>query len=211
MNALPHVSRLRCLAALLSLLVAVNGCSVLKPAKAQEQDYLLTAEATSTPAAGQGGRACILRILPVEVPDYLQTRDMAVRTGADQIVFTPYHQWAESLEAGIRRVLAEDLKSSPEIREVLTDEMSPAHTTVEIISVHILTCEGNDTKGQGSVHFKAAWELSRSGTDAVLAHGVYDAPSAPWHPGDYEDLAGQLSRATAGLSRTLEQAILTAR
>ena len=192
---------------LIVLLAAVDGCSFLKPAGGQEEEFLLRADSSAGAVGGHPDRACIVRLLPVEVPAYLQTRDMVMRTGANTIVYAIYHQWAEPLDAGIRRVLAEDLKSSPQIEEVLTDEPSPEHRKLYILSIHILACEGNDVSGRGSVVFRAAWEISESGGKAVRIRGVFGAPQSHWNPGDYADLAGQLSRATAELSRVLARRI----
>ena len=192
----------------IALLALSNGCALFRPVQAEEHYYLLTAESSSHVARQGNGGACVVRLLPVEVPDYLQTKDMAVRIGTNQIVFTVYHQWAEPLEAGIRRVIADNLRVSPQIREVLTDEPSPRHEPVCEISAHILSCEGNYINGKGFITFGATWEISQSGPQAAtLAQGVYHAPPTTWHAGDYGELPGQTSAALDGFSQFLAQAV----
>ncbi|HTV61107.1 MAG TPA: ABC-type transport auxiliary lipoprotein family protein [Verrucomicrobiae bacterium] len=192
----------------MSLLALSNGCALFKPVQAEEHYYLLTAKSLSYVATQGNGRACVVRLLPVEVPDYLQTEDMAVRIGTNQIEFTVYHQWAEPLEAGIRRVIAENLRVSPQIREVLTDEPSPRQEPVYEISAHILACEGNYINGRGFITFGATWEISQSGPQAAtLAHGVYYAPLTNWHAGDYGELADQTSQVLNEFSQFLAHTV----
>ena len=188
------------------LLTAINGCSLFMPVKDEEHDYLLTAEPLPKPTA-EVKPAGVVRVLPVEVPAYLQTSDM-VMTRTNEVVFAKSHEWAEPLDAGIRRVLVQDLRGVQGIREVLTDEPPPAHGKPYIISIRILDCEANDTNGQGSVVFSAEWEISQGRPDtAILAKGVFHAPPAPVRRGDYAGVVSQISKAVAELSGILAQAI----
>lgn len=185
-------------------LVALTGCSIFRPARGEEHYYLLSSTGVGDSVVTRTRTALVVRLLPVEVPDYLQTRDIAVRDGNNEIVFPPFHQWAEPLDAGIRRVLARDLQASSEIREVLTDEPSPADANICVISIHIMVCEGSDINGQGAVLFKAAWSISKFGASANPAtRGVFSIPPSLWQPGNYAALAARISRAVAGLAETL--------
>ena len=188
------------------LLIALNSCSFLKPANGEEHNYLLTPRPSPEPSI-EVRPPCIVRVLPVELPEYLQTSDMVIRTGTNELFFAEFHEWAEPLDAGIRRVLAQNLRGFQGIQEVITDEPSPAHRKLYIISVHILECEGSDTNGRGMILFSAAWEISQGGTDATPAHGTFRAPPASWHPGDYAGMVTQLSSDVADLSKVLVQAI----
>jgi uncharacterized protein len=43
------------------------------------------------------------------MPGYLDRVQIATRTGADQVAISMFHRWAESLEDGIARTLAEEI------------------------------------------------------------------------------------------------------
>jgi uncharacterized lipoprotein YmbA len=210
MNALLFQSRTNVLLIPLlwaMLLTTLNSCSLLKPVKDEEHDYLLTARPSPEPAAGVKP-ARIVRVLPVEVPEYLQTSDLVILTGTNEVVFSKSHEWAEPLDAGIRRALVQDLRGFPGIQEVLTDEPPPAHGKPYIISIHVLACEAKDINGQGSVLFSAAWEISQGRPEpTTLAKGVFHAPPSSWHPGDYTGMVSQISDSVANLSGILAQAI----
>ena len=196
---------------LAAMLIFLDGCSFLKPAPAagEAHYYLLASDQVSESSVSRTKPgAYAVRILPVEVPGYLKTKDMVTRTGTNEIVFLKFHQWAEPLEAGIRRVLAQNLQASHEAKEVLTDQPSPAGVKVYVVSVHISTCEAQNINGRGSVLFDATWGLSLERTQTkMLARGVFNPTSSSWRPDDYSGLASQISAAIDGLGRNLSQAI----
>lgn len=196
--------------AILGLLALSSGCAALKPAQNESQYYLLSArapnaQATSHPSARA---SCVVRLCPVEMADYLKTEDMVVRMANNAVRFEPFQRWAEPLASGIRRVVAENLRRAPEIRSVLTDQPAPAHTPVYSIQIHVLACNGTQAKHHGSANFEAVWQITRNDqTQTVLAHGVFRAPSTRWQPGDYSQLAGQLSQDLGKLGDVLVDAI----
>ena len=46
---------------------------------------------------------------PVMMPGYLDRSQIVIRTGADKVEISTFHRWAEPLEDGIARVLAEEI------------------------------------------------------------------------------------------------------
>ncbi len=195
--------------AALGLAALAAGCSMFKPAQNETRYYLLTpaSSGTATSHTNTATRVCAIRVRPVELADYLQTKDIAVRTGPNQMKFALFHRWAEPLDAGIRRVLVEDLRFSPLVRQALTDEPAPERLPVYTLSMRVLACEGVSTNQSGSTAFEAAWELTGPGPNGVvLDHGVFRAPPATWPVGDYAQLAAQLSQSVADFT----QAVLTA-
>jgi uncharacterized lipoprotein YmbA len=60
---------------------------------------------SSVDGAGIGG----IGVGPVIVPGYLDRNQIVIRTGTDQVQISAFHRWAEPLEDGIARVLAEEL------------------------------------------------------------------------------------------------------
>lgn len=193
------------------LLAASDGCSILKPGKSESHYYVLTPSRQSIgslSSADESTNGCVVCLAPVEVASYLQGKDMAVREGSHEVRFDLFHRWAEPLDAGIRRVLAEDLRSAPGIRAVVTDQSAPTGAVIYNISIHVLACEGMLTNQHGSTIFQATWEIAGSGASANLhLQGVFEAPQRTWAPGNYDDLADQLSGALGDLSRSLAIAI----
>jgi uncharacterized lipoprotein YmbA len=60
---------------------------------------------SSVGGTGIGG----IGVGPVIVPGYLDRNQIVIRTGTDQVQISAFHRWAEPLEDGIARVLAEEI------------------------------------------------------------------------------------------------------
>lgn len=196
--------------AALCLAAAAPGCAFLKPARSQDSYYLLTpTPPTATTAyTSHPIPQSFLRLRSIELADYLNTQEIAVRHGTNQVQFDLFHCWAEPLDAGIRRVLVADLRTAPAIGVVLTDESAPRRGRVCTLSVRVLACEGRVFNHQASAAFEADWQITGPDpADAVLAHGVFRASPAAWKEGDYSSLAAQLSRALGEFTQVLTNAL----
>jgi len=92
---------------------ALSSCSFLQPNADPTKFYVLTtpnAPSQST-NAGQFARWKI-GLRSIEMPAYLQTKLMVVRTGTNEIHFVEFDRWAEPLDEGISRVMKEALSSA---------------------------------------------------------------------------------------------------
>ena len=146
-----------------------------------------------------------LRIAPIELADYLKRKEMVVRTGTNEILYAVFHRWAEPLDAGIRRVLADDLRAATGIDDLLPDKASQESSPAYTASIRILACEGVHLASQDSVEFVAQWQLT--GPGAFTARGTFRMKPTAWREMDYDDLAHHLSEAVDELSRVLLHAI----
>lgn len=90
-------------AALAALALAV-GCAHTAPTRF----YLLKATAEKpTPGPAADGPSVVIE--PVQVAAYLDRRQIVSRLGDGEVHVAEFHQWAEPLADGVRRVLVEDL------------------------------------------------------------------------------------------------------
>lgn len=194
---------LSCIAGL-SLLMA--GCAPFQPAHDHEQHYILDALPGKAPSSRE---RLVVRLPAVEVAQYLQGEEMAVRSNGNEVDYPLNHRWAEPLDAGMRRVLSEELRAAPLVEQVLIDEPSPPERTVYRVSVRLLACEGmKNGGGGGEARFSAAWEITKDGSpESVVAHGVFQPPPAPWAADNYNQLASDLSRAARGLTDVILDAL----
>lgn len=190
------------------LLAATGGCAFLKPAKSESHYYLLTGVAPKVAPTHHNKSGCVVRLLPIEAANYLEGRNIAVHENPHEVNYPLFHRWAEPLAAGVRRVLAEDLRNWPEIRAVITDQPAPAREPLYTIWIRVLACGGSEAHHHGSAVFEATWTITQSQPKPTpVAHGVFRSRPAVWHPGDYRQLAKQLSRAVGDFSQVLVQAI----
>lgn len=103
------------------------GCTLLAPAADPSRFFVLTALST----ASAEGSALALGVGPVRVATYLAVSEIQVRTSPTELNRSAVDRWAEPLEEGITRVLAQNLSAELGTREVVLfpwyAEQSPSH------------------------------------------------------------------------------------
>lgn len=86
------------------VLLAPSACT-RPPAQLYVLNPITTPEGSTRPAAG----VRTLAILPVNVPDYLDRREIVSRTTDHRLQLSDSDRWGESLQNGLARVLTIDL------------------------------------------------------------------------------------------------------
>jgi uncharacterized lipoprotein YmbA len=194
--------------ALVAFLLLGGGCTLLKPVQSTSRYYILTPTRPIRAMAGQRNEHTAgyrVQIEPIEMADYLNAKEMVVRTGTNEVLFAVFHQWAEPLDDGIRRVLAEDLQACPGVHEVLTDQTPKGSVPAFTVSIRVVACQGVRLPAQNSVEFVAVWHLADR--DRILQRGVFRLKPTAWNGRDYGELAQRLSRAIGDLAEVLAEAL----
>jgi uncharacterized lipoprotein YmbA len=92
--------------ALLSTL-AVSGCVSLK--RSPEASYFVLRSLAEPTAAPDSGEESLLGVLQARVPDALDRPQIVAVTAPGELRVDPLHRWAEPLQEGVTRTLAENL------------------------------------------------------------------------------------------------------
>ena len=186
---------------LLSILAigALSGCSLLQPHDDPTRFYVLTVPSAPSERAAQGKfKRWKVGLRPVEVPGYLQSKSMVVRSGTNEIHFADFDRWAEPLDQGISRVMKETLGSARNVESVALNSHGEDSLDYEV-TIQILACHGmRAATGQSSIRFATTWEVRAAGTNLpTIKHGGFTAVAADWDGENYSELATQLSAAVA--------------
>lgn len=184
-------------------LLATAGCQILPEAQSDPTRFyvLATAAAGAAPAAGTP----VVQMRPIEVADYLRARTMVVRRGGNEIEFREFARWGEPLEAGVARVLREELLSRGAAGAVLLSGARREPTKANFdLSVRVLAAEGG---ASGTVEFRAGWELRASGEGTVAARGDFRAAGVRWDGKNEAALAAGLSQAVGALAAEIAAAL----
>jgi len=181
-----------------------GGC-VPQPKADPTRFYLLIpiAPAAKGPAAPE--EIFRVRLKEVELPAYLQSKSLAVRSRATEVVYEEFHRWAEPLDEGIARVLAKDLSALSDGKWMVRSRDSAAPDFE--IALRITACEGvKDAEETGSSSFGATWEVTaiRAQGSAAVKRGVFEAAPTAWDGRDYGALVERLSLALAELARKID-------
>ena len=190
----------------LGLLVSGGCLSVPIPQAEADPARFYVLNTTSAPAVGGNGEAAVkapvMQLQPVDVASYLKSRPMIVRRGENEIQFREFARWGEPLELGIARVLREELLARGAASEVRTSGAGAG----QALSVRVLACEGG---ADGSVYFRAVWELTKAGADTkgeALGRGDFRAQNLRWDGKSEASVARQLSAAVGALAAEITAA-----
>ena len=136
---------------------------------------------------------------PVIVPEYLRGKIMQVRVADNELRFIDQARWAEPLEAGMTRVLREDLAQRPARVRVVARGGDEHDFDV---AVNLRRCEG--VLPAGAARLAARIEIFATGTDPKLvAQEDFSFDVAGWDGTDYGQLAKKLSEAADALTERI--------
>jgi uncharacterized lipoprotein YmbA len=149
-----------------------------------------------------GGVAVFVR--RVEVPAYLQNTSLVTMKGGIEVEYAPTQRWAEPLDQGLSRAVAEDLSRNPRIRAYGFSPGAPPVDHSYDVWIRLERFEGNDN---GEVVLRAHWSVSSTGSSAPITARTVDIRRRGWKPRDYPGLVRSLSGEVAEMSRQIARAI----
>jgi uncharacterized lipoprotein YmbA len=142
------------------------------------------------------------------MPAYLRARkNIAVRQGANEIVYHEFARWAETLEDGVTRVVCDRLVTTGAVSGVA---LLPgrAERTCDL-TIRVLECEGAilaaPAAGAGAAvsaaaRFSAEYEITQPGGKTITGTRTFTAPPAAWDGKDFSALAALLGQAASALA-----------
>jgi len=186
----------------LTALLLGAGCSLPQAQPDPTRFYVLTAPAAAPAAEADGA---VLGLRNLEVAAYLRSRSLIVRKGENEVEFLEFARWGEALDAGLARVLRENLLAAGAAAQVVTVPFPLDQHRDFDVTVRVLACEG---RADGAVLFRAAWELWSTGAGAeVVARGDYQPAGLTWDARTETSLVAGLSQAVAGLGAEITAAV----
>ena len=192
-----HLSALYLGAVVFSLLA---GCTT--PAS---KFYILSSVTTDT-AVQPALNAPAIGVGPVELPKYLDRPQIAVRSGANELLYNETHRWAGTLQDNVTNVLAQNLELL-----VPTEKVSvfPWGRSTAIDYQVVAEISRFDAETSGSVVLSANWKLYREESREIIAQNktIFTEPVGG---AAYTEIVAAQSRALAALSREIAAAIRAA-
>lgn len=193
-----HPFALYPIAALVALLA---GCAATPPSR-----FYMLGPLAADAAAQPAGRPAAVGVGPVELPKYLDRPQIAVRSGAHELLYSETHRWAEALRDNVTEVLAENLALL-----VPTDKVAiyPWGRSTTIDYQVVIEISRFDADAGGYVVLSANWRLYREDSREVVAQHK-SAVTEPTAGAGYPEIVAAQSRALAALSREIAAAVRAA-
>jgi Uncharacterized protein conserved in bacteria len=182
------------------MVLSLAGCSLPEAQPDLTRFYVLTPAANGG-AAGAGGTEVRVFVKAVQVPEFLRGKLMQVRLAANEVDFVDTARWAEPLEAGVARVLRENLEAGGlEVVNRSVDERA-----LDVV-VHLKRCEG--ARPERVARLSARVEIYAAGLEGrELAEEEIDVEVPGWDGEDFGQLAAKLSEAAAQMSARIAEMI----
>ncbi len=207
------------LGAVFAFAAAFTGCNVIPAAQNDPTKfYVLSAPAgqsAESQANAPGGRVppsekkIRLGLKTIDVSTYLKGPEMVVRSGSNEVTLQDYARWAEPIQAGVTRLLREQLSGAANVSRVEMQPFPLDQPRDFDIAVTILHCEGatGGAEGRGA-RFEASIRITTAGmTPELVARKIYTAPSAAWDGRNFDQLAQLLSADVQGLGAAILETV----
>lgn len=158
------------------------------------------------PSGHPVGKQVVLGIGPIKFPEYLDRPQIAGRTSGNRLTLAEFDRWAEPLESGFSRVLAENLSALLSTDRVL---LFPWKSTDQInyrITVDVVRFDS----GPGErVSLVTRWAVfGPEGNELIPFRG--SRVVVPMNGAGYESLIGAMSEAIGDFSLEIASALRTA-
>ena len=178
----------------------LTGCATTVPATSY---YLLNGSRSPSIRSHPAG-ATTVYVRRVDIPTYLTRLGLATMNGGVRVTYAETALWAEPLDQGTARAVAEALSENGRIRAFGFSPAGPPPDHNYDISIRVERFEGSDT---GQVLLRARWFVSTSDSSAPIASGTTQIRRSGWQPGDYPGLVRILGDEVAQMSHQIARAI----
>jgi uncharacterized lipoprotein YmbA len=194
LKRLSHFKTLGCI--LIGLFFLVS-CATREPLPSF---YLLTGTGSRTPSSG----GTVVFVRRIQVPTYLTTTGLATMKNGIEVQYSATQRWAEPLDQGLSRAVAENLSRNSRIKAYgFSPGASPVNHSYDV-SIRLERFEGND---HGEVVLRAHWSISSAGSTEPISSRAVDIRKGGWKPGDYPGLVRLLSKEVTEMSHQIASAI----
>ena len=187
---------------ILGLGLITTGCLNLEPAVDSTRYFVLTSSGPTTnrlagASVGIGLRALVL-------PAYLGSDRLAMRPAKHELAYSDWLQWAEPLEAGLLRLLADELSRRLQTDRVRTGDWSRSDVDLEV-EIEVRHFEPD---AAGLVTLDAGWLVFRpTSRDPLHSGRVLLKQSAPPLSVDPQGTVAGMSQAWVQFAETLTGAL----
>lgn len=142
------------------LLVLICGCSSLRPVKDQTRYFVLSPAEKQSP-----DKSDRIGIAHIELPEYLRKREIAWRSGDEEIHYASTLQWAEPLDKMIARVLAANMRAV----------LAPNYRRGEVEAEISVSFSHFETDESGETTIEANWTIRNSSGNPTRGHTKFSS------------------------------------
>jgi uncharacterized protein len=178
--------------------LSLISCAAVEPLPSF---FLLSNASARKIRSGKAGGVGVF-VRRVDVPAYLGQGRLVTMKGGIQVDYATTARWAEPLDQGVARAVAEDLSS-----RIRAYGFSPGAAPMDHqyeVWIRLERFEGTD---DGEVILRGRWAVSTADSSTPIVRRTFDIRRHGWQPGDYPGLVRLLSAEIAEMSREIAHTI----
>lgn len=185
---------------ILTLVLILAACSKTPPSKF----YLLTPTSPHTSKIRGGASISSVGIGPLELADYLDKKQIAIREYHNEISLDEYRRWAEPLDENIERVMKDNLIQRLRKWHVTSYPWKRSAKPLWQVKVNISRF---DSDLHGLVRLNIRWKIIDTNNEKLSVRHQRQYVSQISHPKNYRAIAAAMSvnlaKATDGIAADL--------
>jgi uncharacterized protein len=183
--------------------ILMTGCAATEP----EPTYYLLANSRSGATRSHSPSAVNVYVRRIQMPAYIAKPGLITVRGGVEVSYADTDLWAEPLDQGFSRTVAEDLSHNSRVRAFgfIPAVVPPDHAYD--VWIRLDRFEGTDN---GRVILRARWWVSTAGSPDSIGGRTTEIRRTGWRPGDYAGLIRLFRSEIQELSRQIATAIPTA-
>lgn len=186
------------------LALLASGCSLFSAPDVTPTRYFVLTSDRSLRVGTPDSNGISLGLGPFSFPSYLSRPQMVTRTDPNQIVFSQFNRWAEPVEAGFQRVLAENVGAAVGTNEVVMFPWYEIPLEYQVKG-EVLRFEAND---DGEVVLEVIWTVLQLKTKQYLVTKHSDL-RRPVNASDTDQVAAELSALASDLGNQIGETLRT--
>ena len=179
------------------------GCSLLSAPEVTPTRYFVLTSDRSLGIGTPAQDSISLGLGPFTMPSYLGRPQMVTRKDPNQIVFSQYNRWAEPVDEGFQRVVAENVGRVVGTNEIVLFPWYQIPLEYQVKG-EVLRFEAND---DGEVVLEAIWTVVRLADERYLTTRHTDLHRDA-DPSDPDEIAAGLSALVSEFGRQIGDAVL---
>lgn len=191
----------------LAALLCLSCCNLpnFQPVADPTRFYVLSGGPTpGRESSPDPAEALSIGLRPVVLPDYLNTRKIAIRAETHEIRYRDFQRWGEDLQKAVTRELA--LKLAQRRASLFVEYQSLARPS-RLAAILIVDIHRFEVDEQGVFQLQGEWRLQNPGTGEALAQESTFWSVPGWDQQDYTALVSLHETALSNLADDIVDAL----
>ncbi len=171
--------------------IFLSGCINLDPQPDPTRFFVLSSESEgSTKKIKVNDKVISIGLQNIELPKYLDSSKIVVRKNNNEITYSEFNRWSESLDISFNRVISSKLDNLLETKQVEIFPWSGNFKHDYFIKIKVSQFEGDSN---GNIILIADWNIYKKSKSNMVKNGSTFYRKKSWDGSDISQLVKQMN------------------